>query len=94
LTHAFLILKGIFSKSFFQIPNFLGKHDLIYLMIHCLMIGVLLLIEWLHRDKQFGLQFNQNILQSSYKRWSIYTVLVLFILLFGGKQNNFIYFQF
>lgn len=94
LTHAFSILKGIFSKSFFQIPNFLGKHDLIYLLIHCSMIGVLLIIEWLHRDKQFGLQFNATMLQSKYKRWSLYTVLVLFILLFGGKQNNFIYFQF
>lgn len=94
ISHAFSILKGIFSKSFFQAPNFLAKHDLIYLTIHCLMIGFLLIVEWLHRDKQFGLQFNGKILNSKFKRWSIYTLVALFILLFGGKQNNFIYFQF
>lgn len=94
LTHAFSILKRIFSKSFFQVPNFLEKHDLIYLLIHSLMIGLLILVEWMHRDRQFGLQFNENLLQSKYKRWSIYCALVLIILLFGGKQNNFIYFQF
>jgi len=94
ITQAFAIVKEIFSKSLFQAPVFLSKQDPIYFSIHCVLIGILIFIEWLHRDKQFGLQFNTGTMKSTYKRWSVYTVIVLFILLFGGKQNNFIYFQF
>lgn len=91
---AFQIIKGIFSKSFFQMPTVLVNSDKIYMGIHCAMVALLLLVEWLHRDKQFGLQFNERTLNAPVKRWSIYAAIVVFILLFGGKQNNFIYFQF
>jgi alginate O-acetyltransferase complex protein AlgI len=94
ITQAFAILKEIFSKSLLQRPNFLGKQDMIYFTIHCGMIAILILVEWMHRDKQFGLQFNQGTMNSTMKRWSIYGIFTVFILLFGGKQNNFIYFQF
>jgi hypothetical protein len=94
ITQAFSIIGKIFSKSFFQLPTFLGKNDPIYLAIHCLMVGVLFLVEWLHRDKKHGLEFNEKTSNSVVKRWLIYSVIVVFILLFGGKQNNFIYFQF
>ncbi|WP_293870021.1 MBOAT family O-acyltransferase [Flavobacterium sp.] len=94
ISQAFAILNKIFSKSLFQTPNFLGKNDMIYFIIHCLMVGLLIITEWMHRDKQFGLQFNQATMRNTVKRWSIYAVIVVFILLFGGKQNNFIYFQF
>jgi len=94
ISQAFSIIGEIFSKSSLSIPDFLGKHDMIYLIIHCCMIGVLLVTEWLHRDKQHGLQFNNATLYSKVRRWSVYAVIVVFILLFGGKQNNFIYFQF
>ena len=94
ITQAFAIVSEIFSKSLFQMPNILGKNDIIYFIIHCCMIGILILVEWMHRDKQFGLQFNKRTINSAFKRWSIYAVIVIFILLFGGKQNDFIYFQF
>ena len=48
----------------------------------------------MHRDKQFGLQFDKKIMNSIVKRWSAYAGIIVFILLFGGKQSNFIYFQF
>ena len=94
IAQAFSILREIFSKSAFQTPDFLGKHDMIYLLIHCTMIGVLLVMEWLHRDKQHALQFKAGTARSTAKRWAIYATIVVCILLFGGKQNNFIYFQF
>lgn len=94
VTHAFSILKVIFSKSFFQIPSYIGTQDLPYLMIHISMVIIMFAVEWTHRDKQFGLQFNEKTMNSTFRRWSIYIVLVIFILLFGGKQSNFIYFQF
>ena len=91
---ALSISKEIFSASFFQTPNFLGNHDIMYFIIHCIMIALLIIVEWIYRDKQFGLQFNKPFMNSTVKRWSVYAVIVVFILLFGGKQNNFIYFQF
>jgi len=94
IAQAFAILRQIFSKSLFEMPNFLGKNDMMYVVIHCGLIGFLLLVEWMHRDKQYGLQFNERTMNSTVKRWSIYAIIIVFILLFGGKQNNFIYFQF
>jgi D-alanyl-lipoteichoic acid acyltransferase DltB (MBOAT superfamily) len=94
ITQAFSILKEIFSKSLFQKPNFLNIQNLNYFMIHSCLIGILMLVEWMHRDKQFGLQFDKKIMNSIVKRWSAYAVIIVFILLFGGKQSNFIYFQF
>jgi D-alanyl-lipoteichoic acid acyltransferase DltB (MBOAT superfamily) len=94
ITQAFSIISEIFSSSFFQRPDFLVNRDLIYFIIHCAMIGLLIVVEWIYRDKQFGLQFNQYMINSARKRWFVYMMLTLCILLFGGKQNNFIYFQF
>lgn len=61
-----------------------GKKYFIYIL-------VLLLIEWLQRDKQHGFSRLPN---NKYVRLSIYVVLSLIILLFRGGQSNFIYFQF
>lgn len=94
ITHAVSIINVIFSRSSFSAPDFIASHDKIYLAIHIAMVLFMVVVEWLHRDKQFGLQFNETILKAKFKRWSIYTIIVVFILLFGGKQNNFIYFQF
>ena len=94
IAQAFFILRKIFSKSAFETPSFLGKNDMIYLIIHCVMVACLLVMEWLHRDKQHALQFNSRTAQSTVKRWTIYAAIAVCILLFGGKQNNFIYFQF
>ncbi len=94
IKQAFYIIGKIFSKSIFQIPTFIQSVDVIYLIIHCFMVLLLLVVEWLHRDKRHGLEFNTKTSQSIVRRWIIYSVLVIFILLFGGKQNNFIYFQF
>lgn len=61
-----------------------GKKYFIYIL-------VLLVVEWLQRDKQHGLSKLPN---NKYIRFSIYIVLSLIILFFRGGQSNFIYFQF
>lgn len=94
ITQALDIIKRIFSKSLFQIPDYLGKNDMLYFIIHVGLVGVLLLVEWMHRDKQFGLQFNESMLKKTWARWTVYAFIMVLILLFGGKQSNFIYFQF
>lgn len=58
--------------------------------------ALLLVVEWLHRDKQFGLQISDGggLLARRTVRWAIYVVLALFTLLWAGTQEEFIYFQF
>lgn len=65
-----------------------GKDPLIY-------ITVLLVVEWLQRDKQFGLQIeNKGIFRHATVRWVLYYVLFITTLLLAGRQEEFIYFQF
>lgn len=65
-----------------------GKDPLIYIV-------VLLVVEWLQRDKQFGLQIeNKGIFRHATVRWVLYYVLFITTLLLAGRQEEFIYFQF
>jgi len=58
-------------------------------------IAVLLSVEWLQRGKQFGLQLSsQGLFRYRAVRWSIYYALFVSIILWGGTQEEFIYFQF
>ncbi len=88
------IIHRIFSKSLFQMPDFLSKNDLLYFSIHISLVGFLLLVEWMHRGQQFGLQFHESMMKRTPARWAMYTFVIMLILLFGGEQSNFIYFQF
>ena len=54
-------------------------------------IFVLMVVEWLNRDKQYGLQFQ---LPTRFLQWSMYVILTLLILTQSGQQAQFIYFQF
>lgn len=58
-------------------------------------IFVLLIVEWLQRDKKHGLEILPNrFFKHKFVRFAIYYILVLWILLFMGKSQVFIYFQF
>lgn len=48
-------------------------------------------LEWMNRDKEYGLQFN---LPKRWMQWSVYLFMVLLILTQSGQQAQFIYFQF
>ena len=81
---AYNYLSNIFSKSFFSLPQ--GQTAMLYSF-------PLLLIDWLTRDKEHALQFSMNtFFNSRFRRWSLYIVLLLFILfLFGASEQPFIY---
>lgn len=66
-----------------------GKSALLY-------IAILMIVEWLHRGRQFGLQISDGggLLARREVRWTIYVILALFTLLCAGTQEEFIYFQF
>ena len=58
-------------------------------------ILILLVVEWLNRDKQFGLQFTETrIFKHRAVRWIIYYIIFITTFLMAGNQQDFIYFQF
>ncbi|WP_179006878.1 MBOAT family O-acyltransferase [Winogradskyella forsetii] len=90
VNHAIEYLIGIFSKSLFAIPEFENRTHAIEVLI---LIGFLMLIEWLGRESQYGLEklglnWNRNL------RMAFYLGIVCLIFLFIGKEQEFIYFQF
>ena len=88
--HALSYLGGIFDVSVFQSPVLLEDFN-IYLIIS--LIIVMTIIEWLDRDAEFALQKLTN----NWKRpirYSFYYVVLIMVLWFSGKEQEFIYFQF
>ena len=86
LSHALQYIQGIFilqeSTSFIL----LGKRIYVF-------IGALIVIEWLGREGKYPLE---RIAKEwpMYPKWVVFYSLSIFILLFGGKEQAFIYFQF
>jgi len=97
IQQAFAYVSEIFSPSLISIPKlpsvflvqFLSKTDVV---IYLLTIPVFILIEWLNRNKQHGLQIES--IKSQVVRWTIYFAIIFVMWAAGGKQETFIYFQF
>jgi D-alanyl-lipoteichoic acid acyltransferase DltB (MBOAT superfamily) len=83
---AFNYLEGIFNASFFTFPNYPFSRGVI------LFIFVSLIVEWIQRKKQHGLQIDE--IKSPQLRWCIYVSLIAVIFWFYGNGFQFIYFQF
>jgi alginate O-acetyltransferase complex protein AlgI len=83
---AFSYLKGMFSKSLFTLPQ-------VYPVTTLLLILLFIVTEWLQRDKQHGLQLEKLKIPGVF-RWGLYYSVIILIAVFGGKQQEFIYFQF
>jgi len=82
---AVAFLEGMFSSSLLTVPQ-VGKWLL-------LPIVTLTVVEWVQRDRQYGLDL------SGYRiprpgRWLIYGTLAVLIMVSTGGQQQFIYFQF
>lgn len=85
LDHAFQYIQGIFSYSALTKPIVIPTATIFLVLFF-------LLIEWIHREKQYGLQFHKKTPQII--RWTVYFVLTFTIAIFWGKGSSFIYFQF
>lgn len=88
LPQFFEILTGIWNKSLFSTPSLISRYYYIPTLIS---IVIMLLTEWLNRDKEHGLKTLPN---NKIIRIIIYYGIVLFITLFSGENETFIYFQF
>lgn len=86
---AFEYFKGIFKRDIISIPLLGLRND--YIPILTFIIS-LIIIEWLQRNKEFGLDI--NFIKSRPLRFSIYYLIIASIFLFGTQAEKFIYFQF
>jgi alginate O-acetyltransferase complex protein AlgI len=86
LTHAFAYIRSMCNESLFTKPTVFPKALL-------LILPVFILIEWLGREQQYAIA-NLGFKWPRPVRWSFYYVLIIFILMFMGKEQEFIYFQF
>jgi D-alanyl-lipoteichoic acid acyltransferase DltB (MBOAT superfamily) len=84
--HAASILDQIFSFSTISLPELLPYNLFI-------LISIFLIIEWGGRENQYGLE-KLGLNWNRPLRLSFYYGCVLVIFLFGGKEQEFIYFQF
>jgi len=91
ITHAFSYISEIFSSSLFTIPHFsgMGKRTLIIIFL----TGAFLLIEWLGREQQYAIA-HVGIKWKRPCRYAMYYAIIIAIFWFGGKEQQFIYFQF
>ncbi len=83
-------LKGIASKTLFDMPNF-NLNSLALKVIG--LIGFLIVIEWNNKSNNHALE---TLFKTKHKlvRWGFYYVLIFMILYFYGDEKQFIYFQF
>ncbi|MBG6236612.1 D-alanyl-lipoteichoic acid acyltransferase DltB (MBOAT superfamily) [Pedobacter sp. CAN_A7] len=90
VSDAILFISSIFSSSIFEMPTVsLLRQSFMPILFICL----LLVIEWIGRENQYGIEkFAFNFPKSF--RWSFYIFIALVIFLFAGKEQQFIYFQF
>jgi len=84
--HAFRYISEIFSTSLISMPGFKNP-------ITIFLVFIFIIIEWIGREQEFALEkFALN--WNKYLRWFFYYVLAMFIILFIGQKQEFIYFQF
>ena len=90
--HAISYISGILSPSLFSIPKLTGIYS--GALITIILVGVFVLIEWLGREGQYGIQNLSNIPQPIF-RYLSYFMIAFTIMYFGNfSENQFIYFQF
>ena len=90
MDHAFSYIEGIFSVSFFTIPQSIlqsgGKVTLVFL-------GVFIFIEWIGREEQYAIA-RLGLKWKRLFRYGMYYGIISVIVWFGGDGQEFIYFQF
>ena len=84
--HAISYISEILSPSLFTIPE-IRPSNLILLII------VFVFIEWLGREGQYAIS-NLGIKWTPPLRYAMYYAIIIAIFWFGGKEQEFIYFQF
>ncbi len=88
--HAFRYISGIFSTSFFSVPNYSSFNKS---LITLGLVVIFIIVEWMGREGHFAISQIGN-KRNRYVRYAVYYSIVIAIILFGGNEQQFIYFQF
>ncbi len=86
IQHAFDYLSQLFSLSLFSIPS-VRPTALTILII------IFIFVEWLGRESEFAIE-KINLKFNRLFRWTFYHCIIICIILYAVKQQQFIYFQF
>ena len=86
VSDALLYIKGILSKSLFSLPSDLPRTEM-------LLIAFFIFMEWTGRENNYALE-TVGFKYPKIYRWAFYYFLIFCIIYFGGKEEQFIYFQF
>ncbi len=87
LGHAMSYISGIFSASFFSIPEYLPVKLL-------LLISAFIMAEWIGREQEYGLKFTTRFTQRPLRLATYYVVVIIILISGNFSENQFIYFQF
>ncbi|MEO5941804.1 MAG: MBOAT family O-acyltransferase [Ferruginibacter sp.] len=90
VSHALSYISKIFSSSLLAKPHFTGIEKSMPIIF---LTTIFFIIEWMGREHQYaiayiGLRWYKPI------RWAMYYIIIVSIFWFGGKEQQFIYFQF
>jgi alginate O-acetyltransferase complex protein AlgI len=88
--HAINYIFEILSPSLFTIPKFAGMYNALVTII---LVAIFTIVEWHGREGQYaishlGIKWKRPI------RYAMYYAIIIAIFWFGGKEQQFIYFQF
>jgi D-alanyl-lipoteichoic acid acyltransferase DltB (MBOAT superfamily) len=90
LTHAFSYISEIFSSSLFTKPYFPGIGNAMPIVF---LTSIFLIVEWLGREQYYAIA-HIGVTWKRPLRHSMYYAIIIAIFWFGGKEQQFIYFQF
>ncbi len=89
ISHAFEYITGIFKnlESYFSLETYTSYTQLIFLLVF------FVIVEWIGRENQYAIE-KLGLTWKRPVRYAFYYVLIFSIFWFGGKEQQFIYFQF
>jgi len=90
MVHAINYISQIFSPSLFSIPTFAGMDRALTIII---LVAIFVLVEWKGREGQYAIS-HLGIKWKRPLRYAMYYAIIIAIFWFGGKEQQFIYFQF
>jgi alginate O-acetyltransferase complex protein AlgI len=86
VSHAFSYISSMFGRELFSKPEVMP----LYIFV---LLAIFMIIEWLGREQQYAIA-KIGFAWSRPLRWSFYYAIAFAIVMFMGKEQEFIYFQF
>jgi alginate O-acetyltransferase complex protein AlgI len=88
--HAISYISQIFSRSLFTIPDFPELSAAVPITV---LTFIFFIIEWCGREQKYAIE-HLGLKWYKFIRWTFYYGIIVAIYFFGGKEQQFIYFQF